>query len=196
MGKGRLEAFSDGVIAIIITIMVLELRPPQGAGFSALIPLAPVFAAYVLSFVNVGIYWNNHHHLMHTARSVTGPILWANLHLLFWLSLFPFVTRWIGEAPMTSIPAAVYGLVAVMAAVAYTILSNLIIRHEGPGSALARATGRDWKGLGSLACYACAIPLAFVSPLIAYGLYVLVALIWFVPDRRIERVIDDKVNQP
>ncbi len=190
MGKGRLEAFSDGVIAIIITIMVLELHPPLGAGLNALGPLAPVFAAYVLSFINVGIYWNNHHHMLHAARSVSGPILWANLHLLFWLSLFPFVTRWVGEAPLTSTPAAVYGVVSIMSAVAYTILSLQIVRHEGPNSPLARAMGRDWKGMGSLACYAAAIPLAFLNPLIAYGLYVVVALTWFIPDRRIEKVID------
>ena len=190
MGKGRLEAFSDGVIAIIITIMVLELRPPEHAGLDALRPLIPVFLSYLLSFINIGIYWNNHHHMLQAAKSVSGAVLWANLHLLFWLSLFPFVTGWIGESPMSSTSAAIYGGVAMMAAVAYTILSMVIIRHEGPGSTLAQATGKDWKGWGSLACYVAAIPLAFVSPLIAYALFVVVAGIWFLPDRRIERVHD------
>jgi len=192
MGKGRLEAFSDGVIAIIITIMVLELRPPEAPTLEALRPVVPVFLAYVLSFINLGIYWNNHHHMLHATRSVTGGILWANLHLLFWLSLFPVVTRWVGEAPMTALPAAAYGGVAIMAAVAYTILSRFIIQHEGPASTLARATGKDWKGWISLACYVAGLLLSFISPLIAYGMYVLVAAIWFLPDRRIERVIAEK----
>jgi uncharacterized membrane protein len=187
MGKGRLEAFSDGVLAIIITIMVLELRPPEEPTLEALRPLAPVFAAYALSFVYLGIYWNNHHHMLHAARSVNGAILWANLHLLFWLSLVPFVTAWIGEAHAGPIPVAVYGGVLIMAAIAYTILARLLVRHEGPESALAKALGGDIKGNISLLLYAAAIGLSFVLPLAGIAIYVLVAAIWFIPDRRIER---------
>jgi uncharacterized membrane protein len=187
MGKGRVEAFSDGVIAIIITIMVLELRPPEEPTLEALRPLIPVFAAYALSFVYLGIYWNNHHHLLHTVKSVSGGILWANLHLLFWLSLVPFATAWIGEAHVGPIPVAVYGGVLIMAALAYTILSTLLVRHEGPDSTLAQATGGDLKGKISLALYALGIGLSFVEPRLGIALYIVVALIWLIPDRRIER---------
>jgi len=186
MGKGRLEAFSDGVIAILITILVLELKIPHGADLDALRPVLPVFLAYVLSFVFLGIYWNNHHHMLHAATRIDGRILWANLHLLFWLSLTPFVTGWMGESHFASLPTAVYGCVLLLAAVAYTVLQGAIIRGEGKGSRLAAAVGRDRKGKISLALYAAAIPLAFARPWIADALYVLVALMWLVPDRRIE----------
>jgi TMEM175 potassium channel family protein len=189
MPKGRLEAFSDGVLAIIITIMVLELRVPHGSDLTALRPLVPVFLSYVLSFVYLGIYWNNHHHMLHATKHVTGLILWANLHLLFWLSLFPFVTGWMGENHFSTVPTAVYGGVLLLAAVAYYILQGAILRAEGPGSLLATAVGADVKGKLSPLCYAIAIPLAFVSSWIANGLYVAVALMWLVPDRRIERVL-------
>jgi uncharacterized membrane protein len=189
MPKGRLEAFSDGVLAIIITIMVLELRVPHGSDLAALRPLLPVFLSYVLSFVYLGIYWNNHHHMLHATKHVTGLILWANLHLLFWLSLFPFVTGWMGENHFSTVPTAVYGGVLLLAAVAYYILQGAILRAEGPGSLLATAVGTDLKGKVSPLCYAIAIPLAFVSSWIANGLYVAVALMWLVPDRRIERVL-------
>ena len=190
MGKNRLEAFSDGVIAIIITIMVLELKVPHTAGLEELRPLLPVLLSYVLSFIYVGIYWNNHHHLFHSTRLVTGGILWANLHLLFWLSLFPFTTGWMGQNHAAATPTAVYGFVLLMAAIAYHILQLAIIKQQGPDSLLAKAIGRDWKGKLSPACYFAAILLAFVSPWISTGLYVFVALLWFVPDRRIERVLD------
>ena len=189
MPRGRLEAFSDGVIAIIITIMVLELHAPATADFAGLKAKLPVFMSYVLSYIYVGIYWNNHHHLLHSTRQVTGGILWANLHLLFWLSLFPFMTAWMGNNYQESIPAAVYGFVLLMAALAYYILQSAIIKQQGPNSLLAAAVGKDWKGKLSPACYFIAIPLAFVSPWIANGLFVFVALIWLVPDRRIERVL-------
>jgi TMEM175 potassium channel family protein len=189
MPKGRLEAFSDGVLAIIITIMVLELRVPHGSDLTALRPLIPVFLSYVLSFVYLGIYWNNHHHMLHATKHVTGLILWANLHLLFWLSLFPFVTGWMGENHFSAVPTAVYGGVLLLAAVAYYLLQGAILRAEGPGSLLATAVGTDVKGKLSPLCYAIAIPLAFVSSWIANGLYVAVALMWLVPDRRIERVL-------
>jgi len=189
MGKGRLEAFSDGVIAIIITIMVLELKVPQGEDWAALRPIIPVFLTYVLSFVFIGIYWNNHHHMLHTVERVTGAVLWANLHLLFWLSLVPFVTGWMGENHSASVPAAVYGGVMILAAVAYTILQNTIIAQHGPGSKLAAAVGKDRKGRLSLLCYAAAIPLAFVNQWLSDALYVVVALMWLVPDRRIEAVL-------
>ena len=192
MKTTRLEAFSDGVLAIIITIMVLELKVPHGEGFAALKPLLPVFLSYVLSFVYVGIYWNNHHHLFQSAKHVSGGILWANLHLLFWLSLFPFATGWVGENHFTPLPTAAYGVVLLMAGVSYYILQLAIIARQGPDSLLAKAIGRDWKGKLSPLLYLAAIPLAFVSPWISNGLYVFVALIWLVPDRRIERVI----NQP
>jgi uncharacterized membrane protein len=187
MGKGRLEAFSDGVIAIIITIMVLEMKVPHGTDFSALEPLWPVFLSYVLSFVYVAIYWNNHHHLLHTAKRINGPILWANMHLLFWLSLFPFVTGWMGENHFAAAPVAVYGIVLFMAAIAYTILVRLLIAEHGSDSTLARAIGGDLKGYVSLALCAAGVALSFVSSSGAFALYAVVALIWFIPDRRIER---------
>jgi TMEM175 potassium channel family protein len=186
MSKGRLEAFSDGVIAILITIMVLELKVPHGADWEALRPLIPVFLAYVLSFVMLGIYWNNHHHMLQAAHRINGKILWANLHLLFWLSLVPFVTGWMGENHFAPLPTAGYGLVMLLAAIAYTILLRAIVVEEGPGSKLAAAVGKDRKGNVSLAIYATAIPLAFLNQWIADGMYVAVALIWLVPDRRIE----------
>jgi uncharacterized membrane protein len=190
MGSGRLEAFSDGVVAIIITIMVLELKVPHGTSFAELRPLLPVFLSYVLSFIYVGIYWNNHHHMMQLVGGVTGPILWANLHLLFWLSLVPFVTAWMGENELQALPVALYGGVLFMAAVAYWILMTLLIRHEGRESALARAMGRDLKGKLSPFFYAAAIGMAFVQPLVSIALYVLVAAIWFIPDRRVERTLE------
>ena len=187
MSKGRVEAFSDGVIAIIITIMVLELKVPHAADLNALRPLLPVFLSYILSFVYVGIYWNNHHHLFHTAQRVNGPIMWANLHLLFWLSLIPFVTGWMGENHFAALPTALYGVVLLMAAIAYTILQGAIISEHGRESALGRALGIDFKGKLSMACYALAIALSFLNQWFADALYVFVALIWFLPDRRIER---------
>jgi uncharacterized membrane protein len=187
MGKSRLEAFSDGVIAIIITIMVLELKVPHGEDVLALTPLLPVFLSYILSFIYVGIYWNNHHHMLHLTQHINGRVLWANLHLLFWLSLTPFVTGWMGENHFAAAPTALYGVVLLMAAIAYWILQRTIIAAQGPGSALAAAIGKDVKGKASPLLYAVAIPSAFVSPWIAGGLYALVALIWLIPDRRIER---------
>ncbi len=189
MQKNRMEAFSDGVIAIIITIMVLEMKVPHGSDLTALRPVLPVFLSYVLSFVYVGIYWNNHHHMLHTARRVSGGILWANLHLLFWLSLFPFATGWVGENQLARTPTAAYGAVLLMAAIAYWVLQRTIIAHQGPDSLLAAAIGSDWKGKLSPALYAAAIPLAFMSPWISNSIYVMVALIWLIPDRRIERVV-------
>ena len=187
MGKNRMEAFSDGVLAIIITIMVLELKVPETPGLDALKPRLPIFLSYVLSFIYVGIYWNNHHHLLHTVRNVSGGILWANLHLLFWLSLFPFATGWVGSNHVASAPSAAYGVVLLMAAVAYFILQWAIIRQQGRNSILASALGNDWKGKLSPVLYFAAIPLAFVNPWIANAIYVLVALLWLIPDRRIER---------
>jgi uncharacterized membrane protein len=187
--KGRLEAFSDGVLAIIITIMVLELKVPHGADLTALRPLIPIFLSYVLSFVYLGIYWNNHHHMLQATKQVTGLILWANLHLLFWLSLFPFVTAWVGDNHLAAVPTAIYGCVLLLAGVAYYLLQAAILRTEGPDSLLATAVGADFKGKLSPISYAIAIPLAFVNPWIANGIYVAVALIWLVPDRRIERVL-------
>jgi uncharacterized membrane protein len=189
MGKGRLEAFSDGVIAIIITIMVLELKVPGRPELAALGPLIPVFLSYVLSFAFVGIYWNNHHHLMHAVQKVNGNILWANLYLLFWLSMVPFVTSWMGENHFAATPVALYGVVVLMNGIAFTILTRVLVAHHGKDSALARALGSDFKGKASLVLYAAAIPLAFVDPRIALALYVLVAMMWFVPDRRIEKTI-------
>ncbi|MGE5089381.1 MAG: TMEM175 family protein [Candidatus Levyibacteriota bacterium] len=189
MGKGRMEAFSDGVLAIIITIMVLELKVPHGAGFDALAPLMPSFLTYVLSFVYVGIYWNNHHHLLHVAQRVSGGILWANLNLLFWLSLFPFVTGWMGENHFASLPSAVYGFVLLMAAIAYYLLQRCIIATDGPDSVLKRAVGTDWKGKLSPLLYVVAIGASFRAHWIAQTIYVLVALIWLVPDQRIERAL-------
>ena len=189
MSKGRLEAFSDGVIAIIITIMVLELKVPHGADVAALRPLLPLFLSYVLSFVNVGIYWNNHHHLLQAARQVSGRVLWANLLLLFWLSLFPFFTGWMGENHFASLPTALYGVVVLMAAYSYVGLQRAIVAADGASSPLARAVGADRKGLVSRLLYMAAIAGAFIRPWIAWTLYVAVALMWFVPDRRIERVL-------
>jgi uncharacterized membrane protein len=189
MEKNRLEAFSDGVLAIIITIMVLELKVPHGADIQALEALLPVFLSYVLSFLYVGIYWNNHHHMFQATKRVSGGILWANLHLLFWLSLFPFFTAWIGENHLASTPTAAYGLVLLMAGVAYYILQYLIIVEQGSNSLLAAAIGRDWKGKLSPLAYLTAIPLAFVSPWIATAIYTAVALAWLIPDRRIERIL-------
>jgi uncharacterized membrane protein len=190
MSKARLEAFSDGVIAILITIMVLELKVPAGASGAALRPLIPVFLTYVLSFVFLGIYWNNHHHMLHAAHRINGKILWANLHLLFWLSLVPFITGWMGENHFDPLPTAVYGGVLLMAAVAFTILKNLLVAAQGPDSALAAALGDDTKGKLSLTIYVAAIPLAFVNQWISDALYVAVALLWLVPDRRLESRLD------
>ena len=189
MGKNRLEAFSDGVIAVIITIMVLEMKVPHGESFEALGPLTPVFLVYVLSFVHVGNYWNNHHHMLHTCERVTGSILWANLHLLFWLSLIPITTGWMGENHFASAPTALYGAVLLMAAMAYLILQQLIIGSQGKDSLLKKAIGGDWKGKLSAALYVTAILAAFWWHRVSQGIYALVALIWLIPDRRIERVI-------
>jgi len=185
--KGRLEAFSDGVIAILITIMVLELKVPHGADLAALKPLAPVFLSYVLSFIYLAIYWNNHHHMLQVVKSVTGPILWANLHLLFWLSMIPFTTAWMGENHLARTPVALYGVVLFLCGLAYTILARILIRHEGPGSTLAVAFGRDLKGLASLLFYAVGIAAAFASPYLSVAIYAGAALMWLVPDLRIER---------
>ena len=192
MGKGRMEAFSDGVLAIIITIMVLEMKVPHGEDLAALRPLISVFLSYVLSFVYLGIYWNNHHHMLHATQQVSGAILWANLHLLFWLSLFPFVTGWMGENNFASSPTALYGVVLFMAAFAYWLLQRTIIASQGANSLLAKAVGKDIKGKLSPLLYAMAIIAAFFEQWIAGSLYVLVALMWLVPDRRIERVLSDK----
>jgi len=186
MSKGRLEAFSDGVLAIILTIMVLELKVPHESDLAALLPLAPKFLSYVLSFVYIGIYWNNHHHLWQAAKGVNGPILWANMHLLFWLSLIPFVTGWMGENNFATIPVVLYGGVLWFAGLAYYILTRTLIAHHGQDSIIATAIGRDVKGLRSLYMYTAAIVLAFVSAWIATALYVAVAVMWFIPDRRIE----------
>ena len=186
MGKQRLEAFSDGVLAIIITIMVLELRTPQGVDLAALRPILPVLMCYALSFIYVGIYWNNHHHMLHAASKVNGRILWANLHLLFWLSLFPFVTSWMGANGFASVPVALYGVVLMMAGVAYFILARELAAHHGKDSLLALALGKDFKGLASVVIYALAIAVSFWEPRLASALYVAVALMWVVPDRRIE----------
>lgn len=193
MGKGRLEAFSDGVLAIIITIMVLELKAPEGSAPVDLLPLLPTFLAYVLSFTYVGIYWNNHHHLLHTVKQVSAAILWANLHLLFWLSLLPFATAWVGHTwdNATPVPTAAYGGVLLMSAIAYYVLQQLILAGHGPDSALAAEFGRDWKGRLSPLLYVAAILLAFLHPWISNAIYAIVALIWVVPDRRIERVLQD-----
>lgn len=191
MKKGRLEAFSDGVIAILITIMVLELKIPHGADWESLRPLLPVFLTYVLSFIYIAIYWNNHHHMLHATNQINGTILWANMHLLFWLSLVPFVTGWMGENHFAPLPTAVYGVILLAAAIAYYILQTLIIAHQGPNSKLEAAVGKDIKGKISPLLYALAIPLAFVNQWIADGLYVLVALMWLIPDRRIEAKLSE-----
>jgi uncharacterized membrane protein len=192
MNKGRFEAFSDGVIAVIITIMVLEMKVPHGESVEALAPLVPVFLSYVLSFLYVGIYWNNHHHMLHTTSKVSGSMLWANLHLLFWLSLIPFATGWMGENHFAAAPTALYGLVLLMAAIAYWMLQQLIIASQGSESVLKKAIGSDWKGRLSPVVYATAIPMAFVSQWVSLGLYVFVALIWLVPDKRIENALSQK----
>jgi TMEM175 potassium channel family protein len=189
MGKNRLEAFSDGVMAIIITIMVLELKVPHGETIETLLPLVPVFLSYVLSFIYLGIYWNNHHHMLHTVSRVSGSVLWANLHLLFWLSLFPFATGWMGENHFAALPSALYGGVLLMAAGAYWLLQKTIIVTQGPDSLLRRAVGSDWKGKLSPVFYVVAIVATIWSPWISAALYVAVALIWLIPDRRIERVL-------
>jgi uncharacterized membrane protein len=186
MSTGRLEAFSDGVIAILITIMVLELKVPHGAELAALRPILPVFLTYVLSYVFLGIYWNNHHHLLHATKRVNGRVLWANLHLLFWLSLIPFVTGWMGENGFRPLPTAIYGVVLLLAAIAYYILVRAILAEEGASSELAAAVGRDVKGRVSPVLYVVAIPLSFVNCWLALGIYIFVALMWLVPDRRIE----------
>jgi len=191
MKTSRMEAFSDGVIAIIITIMVLELKVPHGTEWGALRPLIPVFLTYVMSFVFLGIYWNNHHHMLHVTERVNGRILWANLHLLFWLSLTPFVTGWMGENNFAPVPTAAYGTVLLMAAVAYTILAKVIVARQGSDSKLALAMGRDLKGKASLALYCLAVALTFVNQWLSVGIYVLVAAMWLVPDPRIERLLRD-----
>ncbi|WP_055076723.1 TMEM175 family protein [Pseudanabaena sp. 'Roaring Creek'] len=189
MTKGRLEAFSDGVIAILITIMVLELKVPHESTLEALRPLIPVFLSYVLSFIYLGIYWNNHHHMLQAVRQVNGRVLWANMHLLFWLSLIPFVTAWSGENLFSAVPVALYGVVLMMSAIAYYILSRLLISHHGQDSTLAIALGRDFKGKISVVIYALAVLLSFLNPWLSLMLYVAVAIMWLIPDRRIERTL-------
>jgi len=189
MGKGRFEAFSDGVIAVIITVLVLEMKVPHGDTLDVLLPVWPVFLSYVLSFIYVGIYWNNHHHMLHASNRVTGAMLWANLHLLFWLSLFPFATAWMGENHFAAMPTALYGVVLLMAAIAYYVLELVIIRTQGSDSILRKAVGRDWKGKLSPFLYIVAIVMTLWLPVIANAIYVIVALIWLVPDRRIENVL-------
>ena len=189
MDKGRMEAFSDGVIAIIITIMVLELRPPHAAEIAGLRPLLPTVVSYALSFVILGIYWNNHHHLLQAIERVDGRILWANLHLLFWLTLFPFGAAWMGEANFAAVPVALYGVVQLLAAIAYFILTRALVALHGLDSVIATALGRDFKGKISVVIYAAAVALAFLNPWLAFSLYVLVAVMWLVPDRRIEKTL-------
>jgi uncharacterized membrane protein len=192
MSKGRLEAFSDGVLAIIITIMVLDLKAPPDPGPAALRPLVPGFLSYALSFTFVGIYWNNHHHLLQAARHVDGRVLWANLHLLFWLSLTPFVTAWMGQTCFAPWPVAAYGAVMLLSGAAYALLERTLVGRHGPESALAAAVGRDVKGRASLALYMAAVPLAFADPRLSCGLYVLVAALWLIPDRRIEKALTER----
>ncbi|MFD1258688.1 TMEM175 family protein [Mucilaginibacter terrae] len=192
MNKGRIEAFSDGVIAIIITIMVLELKTPHHESLEALKPLIPVALSYLLSFVYVGIYWNNHHHLFHAVKQVRGVALWANLHLLFWLSIIPFVTSWMGENHFEKWPVIMYGVVLTLNSIAFIMLAAVLVKQAGPDSALAQAVGKDWKSKVSFAIYLSAIGLAFVEPKIGLALYTLVAVIWFLPDRRIEKVLLEK----
>ena len=189
MKKGRLEAFSDGVIAIIITIMVLELHVPHGDNIKDLVPMIPIFVSYVLSFVNVGTYWNNHHHMLYSVEKINGGILWANLNLLFWLSLIPFVTAWMGENHFAKWPVILYGFVLIMNGMSYNILCNLLIKAAGAGSDLAVALGKDWKGKMSVIIYLVAILLAFLNPWLGFGLYIVVAIMWFIPDRRIEQKV-------
>ena len=195
MTKGRLEAFSDAVIAILITIMVLELKIPHGADLESIRPLLPVFLTYVLSFIYLGIYWNNHHHMFHATDRINGKILWANMNLLFWLSLIPFTTGWMGENHFAPLPTSAYGVVLLLAALSYTILQTLIISHQGEHSKLEEAVGKDSKGKLSMLLYIVAIPLAFVNQWISDGLYILVALMWLVPDRRIESKLDESVTR-
>jgi uncharacterized membrane protein len=192
MGKNRMEAFFDGVVAIIITIMVLEMKVPHGDSIETLSPLIPVLLTYILSFLYLGIYWNNHHHMMHASHRVTGSMLWANLHLLFWLSLIPFTTGWMGENHFATLPVAAYGVVLLMAAIAYLILQQRIIASQGEGSVLKKAIGNDWKGKLSPVFYVVAIVSAFLSPWLSVAIYVFVALMWVVPDRRIERILNGK----
>ena len=187
MGKGRLEAFSDGVLAIIITIMVLELKVPHGDSPGALKPVIPVFLSYILSFVNIGIYWNNHHHMLHAVQKINGRVLWANIHLLFWLSLFPFATAWMGENHFARWPVALYGFISFMSGLAYYILARILVKIHGSGSTLGIAFGRDRKGIRSLIIYIFGVLLAFVNPWIGFSIYILVAGIWFIPDKRIEK---------
>jgi len=194
MNQGRLEAFSDGVIAIIITIMVLEMKVPHGGGLKDLAPLLPVFLSYVLSFLYVGIYWNNHNHMLHACSSVNGAMLWANLHLLFWLSLFPFATGWMGENHFTAVPTALYGVVLLMAALAYYLLQQTIIRAQGPESILKKAVGHDWKGKLSPLLYVLGIVVALRFPWVAQGIFVVAASIWQIPDRRIKNVLQDNYS--
>jgi uncharacterized membrane protein len=189
MHKGRLEAFTDGVIAVIITIMVLEMKVPHGTDLAALVPSIPVFLSYVLSFVYTGIYWNNHHHMLSAVQHVNGRVLWANMHLLFWLSLVPFVTGWMSENHFAAVPVASYGVVLLMAGVAYFILARVLVAQHGKASPLARAIGRDYKGIASVVIYAAAIALSFWNPWVACALYVAVAIMWFIPDPRIEHVL-------
>jgi uncharacterized membrane protein len=190
MTKGRMEAFSDGVLAIVITIMVLEIKVPhEGEGFEALVPLLPIFLSYVLSFIYLGIYWNNHHHMMHTVKKISGKMLWANLHLLFWLSLIPFVTGWMGENDFAKEPMALYGLILLMAAISYFMLQKIIIRSQGHDSILKHAVGKDIKGKMSPVLYIIGIGLAWVSPWASGLMYVLVALMWLIPDKRIEKIL-------
>ncbi|MGA9777327.1 MAG: TMEM175 family protein [Limisphaerales bacterium] len=196
MEKNRLEAFSDGVLAIIITIMVLGLQVPLSSDLAALKPLLPVFLTYALSFIYLGIYWNNHHHLLKAAHKVNAAMMWANLHLLFWLSLFPFVTGWMGENHFTTAPTALYGVVMLLAAIAYYILQSVIVAQQGPDSKLAKSIGRDFKGKASPILYATAIVMAFFEPWISCAIYMLVALMWLIPDRRIERVLDESGPSP
>ena len=195
MRKGRLEAFSDGVLAIIITIMVLELKIPHGTEWVSLQPLVPVIVSYILSFIYIGIYWNNHHHLLHTVTNVSGGVLWANLHLLFWLSLVPFVTGWMGENHFAAIPVALYGVVLLMAAIAYFILQRMILKKHGKQSILAKAIGRDFKGKISPVLYVAGILSTLFSPFFAGGIYALVAFIWLIPDKRIERIFNDEFQK-
>jgi len=196
MNKSRMEAFSDGVLAVIITVMVLEMKSPRGATLTALRPVIPVFLTYILSFVYVGIYWNNHHHLLHATQRVNGTILWANLHLLFWLSFIPFTTAWMGENHFESLPVAVYGVVLLLAGVAYFILTRALIKLHGQDSTLATSIGRDRKAKISIAIYAVAIPLAFTKPWIAGACYVVGAIMWLIPDRRIERKLAHNAGTP
>ena len=189
MNKGRLEAFSDGVIAIIITIMVLELKVPHSADIRSLLPLFPVILSYILSFVYIGIYWNNHHHMLYLVQNINGKVLWANLNLLFWLSIIPFVTAWMGENHFAQWPVICYGVVLFMNAIAYTILAYLLVKSSGPKSAIALAFGKDWKGKTSMAIYATGIISAFFMPVVSMALYIIVAMIWFIPDRRVEKQV-------